>query len=64
MDRDLNQTVCYCANVTVGDIKKAVDDGASTYDEVQAVTLAGTGCGTCESEVKEIINEFVAERDN
>lgn len=58
MTRDLNEEICHCMGVTVGDIKKAVEDGAVTFEEVQEVTQAATGCGGCESEVRELVKEF------
>ena len=32
---DLDKTICYCAGVTNGMIKDAVDSGATTLEEVQ-----------------------------
>lgn len=64
MDRNMEETVCFCANVTVQDIKDAVDAGADTFEKVQEVTLAGTGCGGCVDEVKALVEEFVAEKNN
>ena len=29
---DLNETICFCADVTAGDIKKAYDEGHTTVD--------------------------------
>lgn len=60
--KDLGDTVCFCANVTVEDIKNAVDSGAKSFEEVQEVTQAGTGCGGCVEEVKEIVKEFLAQK--
>lgn len=59
---NLDQVVCYCANVTNGMIKDAVDNGASTLEEVQAVTGAGTVCGTCIENVQHLVEQFVKER--
>jgi len=38
-------TICSCLNVTKGDIKQAVADGAMTVADVKGVTQASTGCG-------------------
>ena len=43
---DLDKTICYCAGVTNGMIKDAVDSGATTLEEVQEITKAGTVCGS------------------
>lgn len=59
MTKDLNETVCFCNNVTVGDIKKAIENGATSFEAVQNVTQAGTGCGCCVDEVKALVEDFL-----
>ena len=59
---DLDKTVCYCMSVTTGMIKDAVDSGATTLEEVQAVNGAGTVCGSCLEDVKRLVEQFVNER--
>ena len=44
---DMNETVCFCAGVTAGDIKAAVEAGNTTLEAVQEDTGAGTHCGGC-----------------
>lgn len=51
--------VCHCYGVTVEDVKKAIDNGATTLNEVQEVTKASTGCGTCKSMLKELIDDLL-----
>ena len=34
---DLNETICFCGNVTAGDIKAAVEAGATTLEAKNAV---------------------------
>lgn len=60
---DLDKIVCTCMNVTTGMIKDAVDSGASTLEEVQAVTYAGTVCGACIEDVQRLVDHFVNEKD-
>ena len=55
---DLNETVCFCGSVTVGDIKAAVEAGNTTLEAVQAATGAGTHCGGCVSKVEALIEQF------
>lgn len=50
-------------SITNGMIKDAVDGGASTLEEVQDATGAGTVCGACLDDVRRLVEEFVAERD-
>jgi NAD(P)H-nitrite reductase large subunit len=44
---DENAIVCGCFKVTVQDINNAIKNGAKTFEEVQAITKVGTGCGNC-----------------
>jgi NAD(P)H-nitrite reductase large subunit len=44
---DENQIVCGCFKVTAGDIVAAIKNGAKSFEDVQAVTKVGTGCGRC-----------------
>lgn len=50
-----NNIVCYCLNISEADIVKAVNEGATTLEEVQDVTGAGTACGSCIGQIEEII---------
>lgn len=59
---NLDKVVCYCMNVTSGMIKNAVDNGASTLEEVQSATGAGTVCGSCLDNVQRLVEQFAAER--
>ena len=54
-----DRVICDCMNVTYGDIKKAIDNGAKTLDEVKEATEAGTICGVCEDEIQEVIDEIL-----
>ena len=46
--------------VTAGDIKAAVEAGATTLEAVKEATGASTHCGGCEPRVEELIEEFKA----
>lgn len=56
---NLEETICYCLDVTGNDIKEAVDNGATTFEEVQEKTGAGSICGSCEDNVRELIDELL-----
>lgn len=60
---NLDKIVCDCMGVTNGMIKDAVDAGASTLEEVQEATEAGTVCGVCLEDVQRLVDQFVHERD-
>lgn len=55
---DLNETVCFCGSVTVGDIKAAVEAGTTTLEAVQEATGASTHCGGCLDKVSELVEQF------
>lgn len=59
---DYDKIVCSCLGVTNGMIKEAVDAGASTLEEVQNATGAGTACGACNDDIERLVEEFVKER--
>jgi NAD(P)H-nitrite reductase large subunit len=55
---DLEQKVCFCAGVTVGDIKAAVEAGNTTVEAVKEATGAATHCGGCEGKVAKLVAQF------
>ena len=57
-----DQVICNCLNVTSGMIKDAVDNGASTLEEVQKITGAGTVCGSCLDNVRRLTEQYIADR--
>lgn len=59
---NLDKIVCNCTGVTNGMIKDAVENGASTLEEVQEATGAGTVCGACLEDVQHLVDEFVSEK--
>ncbi|RKJ00292.1 (2Fe-2S)-binding protein [bacterium D16-54] len=56
MDRD--EIVCNCMGVTAGEIQDAIEGGASTVEQVQEVTGAGTVCGGCLEEIQKMVEEL------
>ncbi|MEY8338210.1 (2Fe-2S)-binding protein [Lachnospiraceae bacterium 62-35] len=53
-----DKIVCTCLGVTNGMIKEAIDKGATTLEEVQEATGAGTVCGSCNDDIQHIIDEL------
>jgi bacterioferritin-associated ferredoxin len=47
--------VCLCKGVTAREINSAVADGATSPREVAARCRAGTGCGMCVPQIREIV---------
>lgn len=53
------KVVCGCFKVTEQDLKNAIKNGANSFEEVQAVTKVGTGCGKCVESNKVLVNELL-----
>lgn len=51
----VNRIVCHCKQVSYGDIRKAMVEGARTVEDIQRITGAGTGCGNCINDIKKIL---------
>lgn len=60
---NLDKTVCECLGVTAGMIKDAIDNGATTLEEVQDATGAATACSVCTDDVQRLVDYFTTERD-
>lgn len=52
----IGKLVCSCNNVGEGNIQKMIDEGCADLKELCKCTGAGTGCGSCKSEVKNILD--------
>ena len=60
---NMNKIVCNCMDVTYQQVKDAIDNGASTLEEVQEATGAGTACGGCVDDLQRLVDEFLAEKN-
>lgn len=60
---NLDEIICPCTNVTRGMVKDAVDSGATTLEEVQEITSAGTVCGACTNDIEQFIQELLSEKN-
>ncbi len=61
---DSDEIICYCMSVTSGMIHDAVNAGASTLEEVQAATGAGTVCGSCLDELQKLVDALCAKKES
>ncbi|MBP2033459.1 NAD(P)H-nitrite reductase large subunit [Clostridium algifaecis] len=59
---DNNKIVCGCFNVTEQDLNEAIKSGAKSFEEVQAITKVGTGCGNCTDGVKALVDDLLLKR--
>ncbi len=53
------RTVCNCHQVTADTIVQAIREGAKTAELVTAKTRAGSGCGSCRSEIGRMVESAV-----
>ncbi len=53
----LGKLVCSCSRVGEGNIKEAIAGGCSNFEALCTQTGAGLGCGSCKTEVREILNQ-------
>lgn len=51
------EQVCSCNHVGDENIREAIENGCEELDELYRETAAGTGCGSCKPEVKDILEE-------
>ena len=54
-----SKVVCGCYKVTEQDLKNAVKNGAKSFEEVQAITKVGTGCGRCVEGNKKLVDKLI-----
>ena len=56
----IGKLVCSCSQVGSGNIEEMIKGGCTDFTELCNKTGAGLGCGSCKTEVKEILNEINA----
>jgi nitrite reductase (NADH) large subunit len=54
-----DRLICNCNKVTETRLRTAIEGGASTVEELGACTLAGTGCGSCKSDLKQLLTRYL-----
>jgi assimilatory nitrate reductase electron transfer subunit len=57
---DPEATVCRCAGISRGRIAAAVEQGCRSVADISRQTRAGTGCGGCHPQLKDIIEQHFA----
>ncbi|MCE7055030.1 molybdopterin-dependent oxidoreductase [Algoriphagus sp. AGSA1] len=53
----IGKLVCSCSRVGEGNIKEAIAEGCSDFTALCQQTGAGLGCGSCKTEVREILHQ-------
>lgn len=55
----MSEIICHCFEVSREEIEKAIrEKGLKTVEEVGECTNAGTGCGGCQVQIQEILDEI------
>jgi bacterioferritin-associated ferredoxin len=55
-----SDVICTCFNITVEDVKNAIKNGASSFEDVQNATQLGNACGICIEDAKKTVEELLA----
>jgi NAD(P)H-nitrite reductase large subunit len=51
--------ICYCMKIHRQELRSAISAGAHTVETLRQSTSAGTGCGTCRSELLALLREML-----
>ena len=55
----MSEIICHCFEVSIEEIENAIrEKGLKTVEEVGEATNAGTGCGGCQEQIQEILDEI------
>ena len=56
-----NRLVCECYNIWVEDIKKALEDGADSFEDLEKSMRLGVLCSACVEDSKKVVEELKSE---
>ncbi len=57
--KNKDEVICNCFGVSRGEIEEAIKTKhLKTVDQVGEVTNAGTGCGECQKDIQQILDEI------
>lgn len=51
------EIICDCSGTTKAKIHQLIDDGKDSFEKIASATGAGTGCGSCDVLMLEILTE-------
>ena len=54
----MSEIICHCFEVSREEIENAIREKGLKTVEVGEVTNAGTGCGGCQEQIQEILDEI------
>ena len=58
MKRNLKDIICHCEEITYEKILSAIQNGATTVEDITDTTNAGIACGTCIEDIEDILVEL------
>ncbi|MDR2304356.1 MAG: (2Fe-2S)-binding protein [Treponema sp.] len=50
--------ICTCLSITDKDIEHAYQNGARSWEDLQAATKIGTGCGKCKDKALDLLHSL------
>ncbi len=53
-----HEELCHCRMVPAEKVYNAIKQNCHTVEEVARTTMAGTGCGTCRSDIQSLLQQF------
>lgn len=56
-----NRLVCECYNIWVEDIKKALEYGADSFEDLEKSMRLGVLCSACVEDSKKVVEELKSE---
>ncbi|MDO4299892.1 MAG: (2Fe-2S)-binding protein [Clostridia bacterium] len=56
-----NRLVCECCDIWVDDIKKALENGADSFEDLERSMRLGVLCSACIGDSKKVIEELKSE---
>lgn len=57
MIKPSEEIICDCSGTTKAKIHQLIDDGKNSFDMISSATGAGSGCGSCDILIMEILTD-------
>jgi bacterioferritin-associated ferredoxin len=57
---DDNEILCDCSGTTKGKILSLIDEGVDTLDAISRRTGTNSGCGSCEYDIQDLLDDLVS----
>ncbi len=55
------EIICDCSGTTKSKIHQLIDDGKNSFEKIASATGAGTGCGSCDVLIMEILADKITD---